>query len=393
MAKNIRMIKNEHSNQMEVVVTNAGDKEACGIYRPESKQTWRYGDFYLRRFPLRNEWVIVHQQESTARYTVSTNATSPPQTGWRVCKRGKAPAPRLSYHPVEGNSSTYTISSVPGSIAIVGNGQIVDKGVEIDRADKVVRFNHGVFHDKSASKDIGHKTSTWVFTDMSWRMYKKEAIAFVQDNPHAELICFNPHHPQHTATLHNECPRPFKLLTLNDIRCASCNRFRTWHKTHCCAACACRQGHDAACLTKCPTTGLRYLIHEEGNATLYGFDAFKSGHYGNRFPLRQSSLGHHDVTCEAQIINILQRQRIAPPQVVYAGIYSEKYEGQYNALYTQLTTHGVKQTNIMFKRLPQETFRLRHNCFWCRGKSCHFAFHHGETCKIDFQLMMRLRYE
>jgi hypothetical protein len=133
------------------------------------------------------------------------------------------------------------------------------------------------------------------------------------------------------------------------------------------------------------------LIHEEGNATLYGFDAFKSGHYGNRFPLHQSSLGHHDVACEPRIINILQRQRIAPPQVVYAGIYSGKYEGQYNALYTQLTAQGVQETNIMFKRVTQETFRLRQNCFWC-GKSCHFAFHHGETCKIDFQLELYKRF-
>jgi hypothetical protein len=77
---------------------------------------------------------------------------------------------------------------------------------------------------------------------------------------------------------------------------------------------------------------------------------------------------------------------------IYAGIYSEKYDGCYQTLNSQLTSKGVKQADIMFKRVPQEIFKPRSNCFWCNAQPCHFAFHHGEACKIEYQLELYKRF-
>lgn len=370
---------------MEVI--GAGCVDVNGKYSRVHAEAWKLGVFHLRKNPRTREWIIVHQDEPSARYAVRSDDNLPPKHGWHVCRRGVSPAPR----EIRAIECTHTSPVLAAPLmSIVGNGNVANKGSEIDRSDTVVRFNHGVFHDASASPDIGSKTSTWVFTDASWRKYKQRAIEFVHANPDVELVCFNPLHPNYTSRIRDECPRPFKLLTLDEIRCRSCHRFRTWHHSHCCLECERGNGHGDACLSKRPTTGLRYLIDERRSVKLYGFDAFKTGHYGNRFPLSTDSLSVHDVACEARIVRMITEENTRK-RVIYAGIYSDKYEGEYKALHAQLIEKGVHDCEIMFQKVPQALFESRPNCFWCR-RACRFAFHHGETCKIDYQLELYKRF-
>lgn len=78
--------------------------------------------------------------------------------------------------------------------------------------------------------------------------------------------------------------------------------------------------------------------------------------------------------------------RPARPRVIYAGIYSPKYDDRFARLRAQLRSAGVTDRDIRFERVPQSIFRVRKNCRWCGKQRCSFAFHHGEDCKIKHQL-------
>lgn len=84
--------------------------------------------------------------------------------------------------------------------------------------------------------------------------------------------------------------------------------------------------------------------------------------------------------------------RPSQPRVIYAGIYSPKYDDRFARLQKQLKSAGVRDGDIRFKRVPQSIFSVRKKCRWCGKEQCSFAFHHGEDCKIKHQLGLYKQY-
>lgn len=94
--------------------------------------------------------------------------------------------------------------------------------------------------------------------------------------------------------------------------------------------------------------------------------------------------------------------------IIFAGIYSDKYALHYARIRQQMLDNGVDEKNILFKNVPQSTFdtqniETRYTCKHCfkkhgkdwlkkRPQGCGFIFHAGEDCKIKHQLEIYKRF-
>jgi hypothetical protein len=79
--------------------------------------------------------------------------------------------------------------------------------------------------------------------------------------------------------------------------------------------------------------------------------------------------------------------------IIFGGIYSDKYEQYYKKIYEDLSNIIIKD-NIQYKKIPQKIFEKRKNriCVWCNKNPCTFVFHNGEKCKIEYQLELYKKY-
>lgn len=79
-----------------------------------------------------------------------------------------------------------------------------------------------------------------------------------------------------------------------------------------------------------------------------------------------------------------------PNNIIFAGIYSDKYHHYYNNLYKFLSKY-FPSNNIIYTKINQQIFDNHTNygkqkCYWCQKNICRFVFHKGETCKIENQI-------
>lgn len=142
------------------------------------------------------------------------------------------------------------LASLPGPIAVVGNGPCVGKGAEIDGAATVIRFNNWV--TEGHESHVGGKTTLWV-----------------------------------TNCWDDVAPRPWAgpMCTVYTDREQS-GRVNRWLGSHPHMHVPQASWTDAARRFKPdhPTTGfvtLARLLHHGKRVSAYGFDGLNSGHYWN----------------------------------------------------------------------------------------------------------------
>ena len=78
--------------------------------------------------------------------------------------------------------------------------------------------------------------------------------------------------------------------------------------------------------------------------------------------------------------------------IIFAGIYSDKYEISYYNLHNFLINNFPSQ-NIIYTKIDQKIFDNHidygdKTCHWCHQKICKFIFHSGATCKIENQIQI-----
>jgi hypothetical protein len=78
--------------------------------------------------------------------------------------------------------------------------------------------------------------------------------------------------------------------------------------------------------------------------------------------------------------------------IIFAGIYSDKYQRSYNNLY-QFLSQYFPTNNIIYTKIDQKIFDNyinydKNKCYWCQQHICKFVFHQGETCKIENQIQI-----
>jgi hypothetical protein len=85
--------------------------------------------------------------------------------------------------------------------------------------------------------------------------------------------------------------------------------------------------------------------------------------------------------------------------IIFAGIYSPKYENVYKRIEADLKKH-IPIKNIQYKKVPQSVFENpKDTCVLCqtfrtpKPPPCTFVFHHGETCKIEHQIELYTKYK
>ena len=73
--------------------------------------------------------------------------------------------------------------------------------------------------------------------------------------------------------------------------------------------------------------------------------------------------------------------------MIFAGIYSEKYRGRYEAIAEQID--ALPDAVNCWREIPQQVFDEPYafpdgqKCEWCRRNPCRFPFHHGCDVKIQ----------
>lgn len=170
--------------------------------------------------------------------------------------------------------STESILKSLNNIAVVGNGEIKDKGKEIDSHD-VIRLNN--FKIKGFEKDVGEKVSAWchscfIFEDKRSPIYEDSikprdlnVPAFIVNHPDYQL-CAN---PVRIAEWLNKYPDT--ILPERDYEAEISMPNEVSELTGL-----------AVLAPKRPSTGLLllYILNElEIPTDIYGFDSFETGHY------------------------------------------------------------------------------------------------------------------
>lgn len=80
--------------------------------------------------------------------------------------------------------------------------------------------------------------------------------------------------------------------------------------------------------------------------------------------------------------------------MIFAGIYSPKYEKSFNQMQEIFSKHNIC-SDFMF--LDQSFFNRQlgsgTKCKWCKKTNCQFVFHWGETIKIQHMYDLCLKYQ
>ena len=157
------------------------------------------------------------------------------------------------------------------SIAVVGNGLVVDKGQKIDEHDVVIRFNN--FEIQNHNYDVGTRTTVWAHCSNDDVKKRSNPSWQFEFDPH-------PHNPK--KQLSNSILIAGDLESYNTINAP----------------------HDKA------STGLATLnwLHYHGlRFQTFGFDHFKHGHY---FNLSHANNWHDPVTEESEFKRLQIHRRI-----------------------------------------------------------------------------------